>query len=60
MEHYRVNGLSIALIENGQISGTENYGLLRSHSIDYYLDALSQVRENTLTYLKSKKDSWLF
>ncbi|RKL66549.1 penicillin-binding protein [Salipaludibacillus neizhouensis] len=32
MEHYRVNGLSIALIENGQISGTENYGLLEVKS----------------------------
>jgi CubicO group peptidase (beta-lactamase class C family) len=28
MEHYNVNGLSITLIENGQISGTENFGFL--------------------------------
>ncbi|RNA66702.1 DinB family protein [Alteribacter keqinensis] len=34
--------------------------VIRNHSIDYYLDELSRVRENTLTYLKSKKDSWLF
>ncbi|MFE8699814.1 serine hydrolase domain-containing protein [Cytobacillus sp. FJAT-54145] len=32
MEHYNVNGLSIALIENGKISGTENYGLLEVKS----------------------------
>jgi CubicO group peptidase (beta-lactamase class C family) len=32
MKHYNVNGLSIALIENGQISGTENYGLLEVRS----------------------------
>ncbi|MBP1950953.1 DinB family protein [Virgibacillus litoralis] len=34
--------------------------VIRNHSIDYYLDELSQVRENTLTYLKSFKDIWLF
>lgn len=34
--------------------------VIRNHSIDYYLDELSRVRENTLTYFKSKKDSWLF
>lgn len=28
MKHYHVNGLSIALIENGQISGMENIGLI--------------------------------
>ncbi|MBS4194339.1 serine hydrolase domain-containing protein [Lederbergia citri] len=32
MKHYKVQGLSIALIENGQISGTENYGLLEINS----------------------------
>ena len=32
MEHYNVNGLSIALIENGHISGTENYGLFEVNS----------------------------
>lgn len=32
MEHYNVNGSSIALIENGQISGTENFGLLEVKS----------------------------
>ncbi|WP_088102875.1 serine hydrolase domain-containing protein [Halalkalibacter urbisdiaboli] len=32
MEHYNVNGLSITLIENGQISGTEYYGLLEVNS----------------------------
>ncbi|MFB4166826.1 DinB family protein [Virgibacillus sp. JSM 102003] len=30
------------------------------HSLSYYLDGLSQVREDTLLYLKSKDDSWLF
>lgn len=32
MEHYNVNGLSITWIENGQINGTENYGLLEVRS----------------------------
>lgn len=32
MEHYNVNGLSIALFEEGQISGTENYGFLEVNS----------------------------
>ncbi|WP_088035119.1 serine hydrolase domain-containing protein [Evansella clarkii] len=32
MAHYNVNGLSIALYEEGQISGTENYGLLEVNS----------------------------
>ncbi|GIN71894.1 penicillin-binding protein [Bacillus sp. J14TS2] len=32
MKHYNVPGLSIALIENRQISGTENYGLLEVES----------------------------
>lgn len=33
---------------------------IKKQSLDYYLNELSQVRENTLTYLKSKQDSWLF
>lgn len=32
MKHYNVLGLSIALLENGQISRTENYGLLEVES----------------------------
>ncbi|WP_102272183.1 serine hydrolase domain-containing protein [Cytobacillus massiliigabonensis] len=32
MKHYKVPGLSMVLIENGQISGTENYGLLEVSS----------------------------
>lgn len=32
MEYYNVIGLSIALFEDGQISGTENYGLLEVRS----------------------------
>lgn len=32
MKHYNVIGLSITLLENGQISGTENYGLLEAES----------------------------
>lgn len=32
MEHYNVNGLSITFFEEGQISGTENYGLLEVKS----------------------------
>ena len=32
MKHYKVPGLSMVLIENGQISGTENYGLLEVNS----------------------------
>ncbi|EEM16622.1 hypothetical protein bpmyx0001_24240 [Bacillus pseudomycoides DSM 12442] len=34
--------------------------VIKKQSLDYYLNELSQVRENTLTYLKSKQDSWLF
>lgn len=34
--------------------------VIKGHSIDYYLNKLSEVREETLTYLKSKKDCWLF
>lgn len=30
---------------------------IKKQSLDYYLNELSQVRENTLTYLKSKQDS---
>ncbi|WP_099157087.1 DinB family protein [Virgibacillus ndiopensis] len=33
---------------------------IRNLSIEYYLDKLSEVREFTLTYLKSKDDKWLF
>ncbi|KLA31850.1 DinB family protein [Bacillus cereus] len=33
---------------------------IKKQSLDYYLNELSQVRENTLTYLKSKQDIWLF
>ncbi|MBE7098204.1 DinB family protein [Bacillus cereus] len=33
---------------------------IKKQSLDYYLNELSQVRENTLTYLKLKQDSWLF
>ncbi|MDV2685656.1 DinB family protein [Alkalihalophilus lindianensis] len=33
---------------------------IRNHSIDYYLESLSQVRGNTLTHLKSVNDIWLF
>lgn len=32
MEFYNVTGLSITLLENGQISGTKNYGLLELES----------------------------
>lgn len=32
MKHYNVPGLSITLLEGGQISGTENYGLLEVKS----------------------------
>jgi uncharacterized damage-inducible protein DinB len=34
--------------------------VIKTHSLNYYLNELSQVRENTLTLLKSKKDKWLF
>jgi uncharacterized damage-inducible protein DinB len=46
-------GISLELGDNAREA-------IRGYSIDYYLDELSQVRENTLTYLKSKKDNWLF
>ena len=32
MKHYNVQGLSITLLEGGEISGTENYGLLEVES----------------------------
>ncbi|MCL1698184.1 MULTISPECIES: serine hydrolase domain-containing protein [unclassified Lysinibacillus] len=32
MKHYNVQGLSITLLEGGEISGTENYGLLEAKS----------------------------
>lgn len=32
MKHYNVPGLSIALLENGQIIGTQSYGLLEAES----------------------------
>ncbi|MGN7403628.1 DinB family protein [Cytobacillus praedii] len=34
--------------------------VFRNNSIDYYIEELSQVRENTLTFLKSLDDKWLF
>lgn len=34
--------------------------VIKEQSLGYYLDELSQVRKNTLTCLKSQKDSWLF
>jgi uncharacterized damage-inducible protein DinB len=34
--------------------------VIKNHSIEYYLNKLLEVREGTLTYLESKKDSWLF
>lgn len=34
--------------------------VIRNHSIEYFLDKLSEVRDYTLTYLKSKDDKWLF
>ncbi|WP_218240937.1 hypothetical protein, partial [Pseudomonas sp. 2822-17] len=40
--------------------GEKARGELNNKPIDYYLDQLSNVRENTLTYLKTKNDSWLF
>lgn len=41
MKHYNVPGLSIALFENGQIIGTENYGLLEVESV-------RKVNENSI------------
>ena len=32
MKHYNVQGLSITLLEGGEISGTDNYGLLEVES----------------------------
>ncbi|WP_042221640.1 DinB family protein [Oceanobacillus manasiensis] len=34
--------------------------VIRNHGIDCYLNNLSHVRENTLTYFRSIKDGWLF
>jgi uncharacterized damage-inducible protein DinB len=33
---------------------------IKNQTLNFYLDKLDQVRENTLTLLKSKKDNWLF
>lgn len=33
---------------------------IQRHSLDYYLDELSQVRKKTLNYLEQKEDRWLF
>ncbi|KOO52098.1 serine hydrolase domain-containing protein [Viridibacillus arvi] len=41
MKHYNVPGISITLLENGQISGTENYGLLE-------VDCDRKVNENSI------------
>lgn len=32
MKHYNIQGLSITLLEGGELSGTENYGLLEAES----------------------------
>ncbi|QED46082.1 DinB family protein [Cytobacillus dafuensis] len=40
--------------------GDKARDVIKNHSLEYYLDELFQIRENTLTYLKLKKDSWLF
>ena len=34
--------------------------IIKNHPIEYYLGKLSEVRENTITYLKTKEDNWLF
>ncbi|MEH6943639.1 DinB family protein [Bacillus sp. JJ722] len=34
--------------------------VMKKKSLDYYINELSQVREKSLTHLKSKQDSWLF
>ncbi|MGY0693707.1 DinB family protein [Virgibacillus sp. FSP13] len=33
---------------------------IKNNSLHYYLEELSQIREKTLTQLKSKKDDWLY
>jgi uncharacterized damage-inducible protein DinB len=33
---------------------------IKGRSLNYYLKELSQVRENTITQLRSKKDNWLY
>ncbi|WP_010676719.1 serine hydrolase domain-containing protein [Bacillus timonensis] len=38
MEHYRVPGLSVSLIEKGQISAIKNYGVLESGSAENVAD----------------------
>ncbi len=34
--------------------------IIKNHPLEYYLGKLSEVRENTLTFFKSKEDFWLF
>lgn len=41
MKHYNVKGLSMVVIENGRISGTENYGLLK-------VDSNRKVKEKSI------------
>ncbi|MEX3622781.1 DinB family protein [Viridibacillus arvi] len=43
-------------LELGEKARAETKG----ESLNYYLNELSRIRENTLTRLSSKKDSWLY
>ena len=52
-EEYVKWGTALAL-------GDKARDVVKNYSLDYYLSELSQTRENTLSYLKSKEDSWLF
>ncbi|WP_174613686.1 DinB family protein [Virgibacillus ihumii] len=52
-DEYLKRGTSLEL-------GDKAREVIKNHSIDYYLDELTQVRENTITHLKSKDDNWLF
>ncbi|MDX8045594.1 DinB family protein [Gracilibacillus sp. S3-1-1] len=40
--------------------GTQAREAIQGHSISYYLEQLANVRSDTLSYLKSKDDDWLY
>ena len=52
-DEYKKWGSALQLGENARAE-------INNHSINFYLDELNRVRENTILCLKSKNDSWLY
>ncbi|TSB48258.1 DinB family protein [Alkalicoccobacillus porphyridii] len=52
-EEYRKWGTALEL-------GSKARKEIKDRPVDYYIEELHKVRKNTLTYLKSIEDSWLF